>query len=338
MGTRKSWFVKELDMDIYVVGGHCRNRKCKRGEVQYTAGCITIISPKDAQVNSVLKYVSPPEVCPEKDPSIVFKAATLEGDRLYACTTTEVIIYRIPEFRQIGYISLPHFNDIHHVRPCPDGNLLVANTGLDMVMMISPTGEVLQEWNVLGEDPWRRFSPAVDYRKVASTKPHLSHPNYLFYIGEEIWVTRFYQRDAICLTSPGKRIGIATEAPHDGIVYEGKVYFTTVDGHIVIANTDTLEVERVLDLNEWNKTEKVLGWCRGLAVLDRDHIIVGFTRLRDTEWRDNLRWVQYKVGLRDSLGTPPTRISLYDIHRGRLCWECDLEECGQNTVFSIHLV
>lgn len=325
--------------DIYVVGGRQQKGWCRRGEeARYSSGTIGLLRPFKACFEPILEYVSPPEVCPEEDPSIVFKAATLEGDRLYACTTTEVIIYQIPEFCEIGYISLPHFNDVHHVRPCPDGNLLVASTGLDMVVKISPTGETLHEWNVLGEDTWRRFSRAVDYRRVSSTKPHRSHPNYLFYIGEDIWVTRFYQRDAICLNAPGKRIDIAIEAPHDGIVYEDRVYFTTVDGHIVIANTNNLRVERVLDLNEWNETKKVLGWCRGLAVLDRDHIIVGFTRLRDTKWYDNVRWVQYKVGLRDNLGGLPTRIGLYDIRRGRLCWEYDLEPHGYNTVFSIHPV
>ncbi|MEM4408415.1 MAG: hypothetical protein QXI19_06700, partial [Candidatus Caldarchaeum sp.] len=116
------------------------------------------------------------------------------------------------------------------------------------------------------------------------------------------------------------------------------VYFTTVDGHIVIANAHSLRVERVIDLNACNSAKKVLGWCRGIEVLDRDHILVGFSRLRDTEWLDNIRWVQYRVGLRDTYGNLPTRVSLYDIRRGHLCWEYDLEPYGHNTVFSIHCV
>lgn len=323
---------------FYVVGGYRSQWKRRRDEIQYTAGCISRVSPEEARVESVISYVSPPQVCPEEDPSIVFKAATLEGDRLYVCTTTEVLIYQLPEFRQVGYLSMPCFNDVHHVRPYRDGSLLVASTGLDMVVMLSPEGEILREWNVLGEDTWKRFSREIDYRKVPSTKPHRSHPNYLFLIGDDIWVTRFYQRDAICLTSPGKRIEIGLEAPHDGLVYEDRVYFTTVDGHIVIANAHSLRVERVIDLNACNSAKKVLGWCRGIEVLDRDHILVGFSRLRDTEWLDNIRWVQYRVGLRDTYGNLPTRVSLYDIRRGHLCWEYDLEPYGHNTVFSIHCV
>ncbi|HXG24689.1 MAG TPA: hypothetical protein VNJ09_09060 [Chthonomonadales bacterium] len=323
---------------FYVVGGHRSDWKRWQDEIRYTAGCISRVCLEEERVEPVINYVSPPEACPEQNPSTVFKAATREGDRLYACTTTEVLIYQLPEFQQVGYLSMPCFNDVHHVRPCPDGNLLVASTGLDMVVMVSPTGETLHEWNVLGEDTWKRFSREIDYRKVPSTKPHRSHPNYLFLIGDDIWVTRFYQRDAICLTSPGKRIEIGLEAPHDGIVYEDRVYFTTVDGHIVIADAHSLQVERVIDLNAWNSAKKVLGWCRGIEVLDRDHIIVGFSRLRDTEWLDNIRWVQYKVGLRDTYGNLPTRVSLYDIRRGRLCWEYDLEPYGHNTVFSIHHV
>ncbi|MGC2326147.1 MAG: hypothetical protein WA604_05490 [Candidatus Sulfotelmatobacter sp.] len=80
-----------------------------------------------------------------------------------------------------------------------------------MVVKFTPQGQVLAEWNVLREDPWFRFSRDVDYRKVDSTKPHQSHPYAFFQLGEEVWVIRHFQKDAICLTSPGKRINIDVE-------------------------------------------------------------------------------------------------------------------------------
>src|SRR4029079_9381251 len=96
-------------------------------------------------------------------------------------------------------VSLPFFNDVHHVRPSGDGNILVANAGLEMVLELDGAGRVLQAWNVLGEDPWRRIDPHVDYRWI-STKPHRAHPNFLFYLDDELWATRFHQGDAVSLS------------------------------------------------------------------------------------------------------------------------------------------
>ena len=137
------------------------------------------------------------------------------GIKLYACTSTEVLVFEVPGFRRIGYVSLPCFNDLHHVTPTRDGNLLVANTGLDMVVKFTPQSKVLAEWNVSDEDLWSRFSRSVDYRKVETTKPHQSHPNFVFELSDDVWVTRFEQRDAVCLTSRGKKVSIGAQRPHE---------------------------------------------------------------------------------------------------------------------------
>src|SRR5689334_11919993 len=49
---------------------------------------------------------------------------------------------------KIGYLSLPFFNDLHHVRPTPAGDLLVANAGLEMVIHMTQSGEICNVWNV----------------------------------------------------------------------------------------------------------------------------------------------------------------------------------------------
>ena len=100
-----------------------------------------------------------------------------------------------------------------------------------MVLEVTLDGRVLREWPVLGNNAWDRFSHSVDYRKV-STKPHLSHPNFVFEISDDVWVTRLRQRDAICLTRPAEPININLERPHDGLLHESLLYFTTVDGHL----------------------------------------------------------------------------------------------------------
>ena len=291
-------------------------------------------------MDACLEYVSPDDLCPPKDPSILFKAATVVGDKIYLCTTTEVLVYSLPNFEKMAHLSLPRFHDVHHVRPTDRNTLLIPVTGLDMVIEVTLDGKIIREWNVLGEHLWERFSQDVDYRRVLTTKPHLSHPNYVFELGDEIWVTRFRQQDAVCLTKPERRIAIDIEKPHDGVIYEGHIYFTTVDGHVVIANSETLEVEQVIDLNEINPSKKALGWCRGIHIVDKDHVVVGFSRLRPTKIKENLLWLKPYLNPKEDAGKLPTRIVLYNLRKRELCWEFNLEDVEHNVseIFSIHPV
>lgn len=325
--------------NIYVVGGQAKkNAFFKQEWFQYKKGIIIKIGLDSNIVEKCVDYISPPDVCLKEKSAILFKASTLINDKLYVPTQTEIIVYKIPTFELVNYISLPLFNDIHHVRLTPQENLLVVNTGLDMVIEVTSKGEIVQEWNVLGRDPWYRFKPNIDYRQIPTTKPHQSHPNYVFYINNEAWVTRFEQRDAICLNDPKKVIVIGIEKPHDGIIYDKSIFFTTVDGNIVIVDQDSLEIKQIVSLNKINNTNQALGWCRSLEIVDQDHILVGFSRLRPTKNHQNIRWLKYKLKLRDTVNTMPTRIALYNIKDLELCWEYSLEEIGMNAVFSIHKV
>ncbi len=318
---------------LYVTGGQQRNaRSMLEGDAywyKYHKGLILEVDTVTGQAERRAEYVSPPDVCADEDPAILFKCGTMAGDKLYVSTQTEVLVYNLPDFTLGTYISLPCFNDVHHVRPSRDGHLLVANSGLDMVLEITSDGEVLRIWNTLGEDPWSRVTQEADYRRVTSLKPHRSHPNHIFYLGDEPWVTRFEQRDACSLTNPVKRIDIGIERVHDGHLFDGHLYFTTVNGCIAIANVETLQVEEVIDLNTIAPPDVVLGWCRGLLVEDGT-VWVGFSRLRLTKIRRNISWV--RQGFRQLL---PTRIACYDLRRRTCITEIDLQEHGLDAVFSI---
>jgi hypothetical protein len=304
----------------------------------YEAALILRLDTVAERTNLEVEYKSPPEARANEKSSHVFKSATLVGNKFYTCTSTELLIFEVPGFNRTGYVSLPCFNDLHHISPMPDGNLLVANTGLDMVVKVTPEGQVLEQWNVLGGDPWSRFSRDVDYRKVESTKPHQSHPNAVFQLGEEIWVTRFSQRDAICLTSPGKSIQIEVQRPHDGLVYGNRIYFTTVDGRIVIADRSRLEVVQIIDLNEIHKGHErenvVLGWCRGILPLDERRVWVGFTRVRRTRFKENVLWIKHSFGETER----STHVALYDIAEKKCLQEIDLEQHGMSVIFGIYNV
>lgn len=298
----------------------------------YEKGIILRVDPELGSVERSVEYITPPAYRPESE-SISFENGELRGDRLYVCTRTEALVYRLPAFEVLTRVSLPSFNDVHHVRPTPAGNLLVASTGLDMVIEATPEGSVVQEWDVLGEPLWSRFSRDVDYRKVPTTKPHRSHPNYTFFLGDEPWVTRSQQGDAVSLNDSRRRIPVGLRPGcHDGEVYRGKVYFTTVDGTVVIANAETLEKETVVDLNKIdNPLGSLLGWCSGLWIVDEMHVWVGFTRLRSTPFVENVRWVRRLIGQ----GEKPSHVALYDIAAKKCLADINVEAHGINMVCGI---
>jgi len=321
--------------NLFVIGGQQKKIAQNKDEWhQFKKGIILQVNVDTGQVKLCVDYISPPDVCPEKDSSVLFKCGSLQNNKLYVCTQTEVLIYELPNFRKLGYVSLPCLNDVHHVRPVKNGELLIVNTGLDTVLKVTLEGKIVNEWNVLGENTWDRFSKDIDYRKVATTKPHKSHPNYVFELDDDIWVTRFEQKDALCLTYPGKRIEIGIERPHDGIVQNGFIYFTTIDGHLVIVEQNTLKINDILDLNLISNKSESLGWCRGLLI-DNDKLWVGFSRIRPTKFKENISWVKHgfkKVGIYNTL---PTRIACYDIVKKDLLQEINLEKYGLNAIFSI---
>lgn len=317
---------------LYIVGGQQRELRPLSATddwYEYQKAIVLDLDVSTELASTALEYVSPSEVCPEEGATILFKSGSIRGDRLFVCTQTEVLIYRLPDFERVGYISLPIFNDLHHVLPTPHGTLLVADTGLDVVLELSLEGDVIHQWNVLGEDPWARFSPDTDYRRVRTTKPHHAHPNFVFLVGSDVWATRFEQRDAICLTSPGRRIDIGIERVHDGIMHDGLVYFTTVDGHVVIADPLKCAVKEVIDLNAMSTGDAQLGWCRSIAV-DGDRIWVGFSRIRPTKFRENVGWVLR--GFKRDFGT---HVACYDLRRRKVVTEILVEPFGMSAIFGI---
>lgn len=291
----------------------------------YGSGVIVEIGDDDLDV--VLTYQSVPGTCGPDDP-VLLKSATLDGDRLYACTQTEVLVYSWPQLDLLTHVSHPVFNDVHHVIP-GDGTLLVAVSGQDAVAEVSTDGELVALWSVGDDRGVRRFDTGRDYRIDCDLKPHAIHPNYLFRLGDEVWVTRFERRDAVALHDPGRRIAVDRERCHDGAVHDGRVFFTTVDGCVVEADATTLAVRATHELAAV-RPNTLLGWCRGLTFLDDHRVAVGFSRIRHTRFRHTLSWI--RNGLNAS---EPTRVAIYDTRTWSLVEECDVEGAGCNAVFSI---
>jgi hypothetical protein len=325
----------EYEQIVYVTGGRQRRAAAEGGEWHAYAEAVVLKLKLDShEVETVFTYKSPPEACSGHRPSFVFKSGSLLGDALVLCTQTEVFTLDPDTTRISEYVSLPCFNDVHHVLALGKGHYVIANTGLDMILEVLADGTVGREWSALGIDVWSRFSTEIDYRKVASTKPHLAHPNYVFILDDEIWATRFEQEDAICLTRNMPPIEIGAGKPHDGLLSCGAIYFTTVNGRVVEVDADTRRIRRTIDLNAIEATGEPLGWCRGLFVTDAT-AWVGFSRFRQTRLRRNLSWVKHGFNVVGIHRTRATRLSAYDLQRNRLLDEIDLEPYGLNAIFSI---
>jgi outer membrane protein assembly factor BamB len=317
--------------DLFLVGAEQKSKVMNDWE-QFRKAVVLRMDGATKEIKRVIEYISPQEVCPEHEASISFTAGTLRENKLYVGTQTEILIYNVITKTLIDYVSLPLFNDVHHVTSRKNGNLLVANTGLDMVVELDLKGNVINLWNVMGGGPWSRFDPDTDYRKITTTKPHMSHPNFVFELNGEVWVTRCLQKDAICLTDRQKRIDIGRQLIHDGVVYNGKIYFTQVDGRIVIVNASTLKVEREVNLVEISRHNEKIGWCRGIKPLSEELILIGFSRIRPSS-KKRADGSTYYVG---DYGVMPTRLACYNIKSNTLLWEKNLEEQNMNVIYSIH--
>lgn len=322
---------------FYVTGGRQRAGAAGKEEwFSYAEARVMAVDIESRQVELVAAYDSPPEHRPD-DPrcNIVFKAGTISNDRLHVCTQTEVLTYSLPGFELLSCLSHPWFNDLHHVTVAENGNFLVAVTGLDLVVEMTADGQVVREFPVLDEDLWSRFDRTTDYRKVLTTKPHLSHPNYVFEHDGDLFTTRLEQRDVACLTDSSRGIQPGIEKLHDGVFHGDLVYFTAVDGHVIVADPGSGKVVRIHDLNAIARSDKALGWCRGIHVLDDERILVGFSRLRPSKFKDNIRWVKHRIRLRENAGMSGTRLACFDLPRSRHEWDLDLEPADMNAVFSI---
>lgn len=327
---------------IWAVGGEQRMATFRQLEEwnKFQTAVVVRVNARNGAAERVLEYVSPPENCPDDQPSILFKAATIDGDTAWLCTQTEVLECALPSFAIRRVISLPCFNDLHHVTPGPDGTLFVAVTGLDAVAELTREGELIRLVDVLGGDPWERFARDVDWRKVHTTKPHRSHPNFVFFVDGRPWVTRFEQRDAVPVDDPaggGDRFPVSHgKGIHDGCLHDGRLHFTSVDGHLVTFDLATGE-RTDFDLNTLREPDddRPLGWCRGVLPLG-GRIWVGFTRLRHTRLRQNLSWIRHGFRTTEFHRGLPTRISMYDLEQPAVLRHVDLEAVGLNAIFSIH--
>ena len=261
---------------------------------------------------------------PDEHPNLQYTACCLEGDILWLPTDTEVYKLKYPSLEVLTVISHPCFHNIHSVNVF-DGKVYITSTGLDLVAVYDTEGELLELINAEGKDLWHRFSEEEDYRLIHSTRPHDCHPNFVFSWKGEAWVTRCKQQDAVNLhnieeqielTIPEKRISV-----HDGVLFKDKVYFTSVDGYILIADPESKKLEQEINVLDHLGGEK-LGWCRGLSISEDGVAYLGFSRIRRTKVVERLSWLVR--GQIDKMTYVPACVLAYDLNKKSVIRQYDI--------------
>ncbi len=304
-------------MKFLVTGGIERKENPNYSEGRgFEEARLSILDFKNKKINKLISLSESDDSFeksnyPKTNPSILFTAATHDGDTLWLCTETEVFDYAYPSMKLRRKVSYPCFQNIHHVAPYKDKYIAVVSTGLDMVVLLDRQKlEIGRLINVEGKTPWHRFDSKIDYRLVHSTKPHDAHPNYFFILDGEMWATRLKQQDAINLNDFKKSIHIGGAGVHDGHVMGECIYFTCVYGEIIVVDRKTLQVRERIDLKMLEGVDRPLGWCRGIA-FDKEFAYVAFGRLRPTKFRENISWARDFLAGRVSI--TKTRIVCYNL-------------------------
>jgi DNA-binding beta-propeller fold protein YncE len=322
---------------LLITGGILRPNGFELGEGKYYGEAVLL--KLDLESGSTQKCISITEGnanFPKAHPNLEFTAGSQEPNTLWLSTDTEIRHYQYPSLTLLDTFSHPCFHNIHSVAVYGE-RLYVTSTGLDLVAILNKhNGKIEQLINAEGKPTWHRFDQNTDYRKKHSTRPHDCHPNYIFWLHGEPWVTRCTQEDAVCLTDFNKRIAIHENdwdlSVHDGIVRGNEVLFSTVDGCIVVVDTDTYKIKEIIKLYQLPGYGHIRGWCRGLY-LQGNLLYIGFSRLRKTKGQGKLAWLsQLSI-----LGTPSKNASIlvYDLENRTIIKDYPIPQGDIDAIYTI---
>jgi len=291
-----------------------------------------LLKLRDGQVIARLDYAG----CElDQQVSKSFKAATIRGDHAYTCTNTEVVKIDLRTLTIVERHTHRLFNDLHHVTQVGD-HFFVASTGTDSVLEFDHQFELVHRYPVAGDEILARFGADADFRAIPNSKPHLAHPNFVEAWDGEIWVTNFDKGRVESLQSDRHHV-VSEHRIHDGIPALDRIWFTAVNGTVIKLDPKTGAVEST-ELASMTRTDRLLGWCRGIVPFSDTDVLVGFSKLRETKARENLKWIGNKFLKQNFALSLPTRIARYDLARGTETWRLELENHGMDAVFSIHVL
>jgi|GEM_PF-225964 len=306
------------DVDFFLCGGQESHRGSSR---MYGSAKILQCSIKNNEliVTNTLDYQTDVRQI-HPNTNIMFKAGSIDKGALYVVTETEVLTVCNRTLAILDTVTHPSFNDLHHVIT-HKGTLYIANTGLDCVSIYNSKTHSLEHQPAIISAEHCRVEPDIDYRLIASTKPHFVHPNHLFVVDDEVWVTRCDTMDAVSINDHTRRIFIGEHLVHDGVVFKNRIYFTCVDGNIKVFDVATLAKVHDTNLNEF--IPNINGWCRGIMPVSSNLVVVGLSKYRQSKRRAFSTQKSY------------ARLVMIDIYKQQVIWDFDISRIGMDAIFSI---
>lgn len=300
-------------------------------EALYEEAVAAVLDTSTGALRAFHRHRDPPDVCGGQPDMVghAFKGMHRDGRHWLLCTERNLLWVDGGGGVRRSW-SDPLLNDVHHALR-HQGSLWVTSTGLDAVLEVRDD----QVWAVHPLTPGAD-EPArdIDWR-TRSTRPHQVHPNHLFVHEGRVWVTRLHGRDAVEVGGEG-HWELGKERLHDGVLHEGCVWFTTVDGHLVAHDAGTGVCRRRIDLGVGSSRKRPLGWCRGLAFTG-EVAWVGMTRIRATRWRQNLAFVRGLMRGVQHATRHPTRVVGVRWRTGEVVAEWEVEEVGLHALFGIEV-
>jgi hypothetical protein len=322
-----------MSFDILLFGGRNYPHPQARPVWHQFQTAVMLRVRDDGEVVARLEYEGGP-IEREIGLSCCFKAATIIGDHAYACTNTEVLKIDLRNLSIVEHHSHRFFNDLHHVNRIDD-RFFVAGTGIDSVLEYDAKFDLIKRHPIANDEIIERFGHEADYRRIHNTKPHLAHPNYVESWGGEVWVSNFDKCRVESLTSDRKYV-VSEFKIHDGVPAHGKIWFTSVNGRVITLDPRT-GAPTTYNLEPMSDASRLLGWCRGIAPISDTDVLVGFSKLRETKARENLKWIGNKLLGQSFALSQASRIARYDLARATETWRLETEKHGMDAMFSIHV-
>jgi hypothetical protein len=219
----------------------------------------------------------------------------VHGDYVYAGSWNGVYELRLDSLELNRFISHHLMNDMHGIH-AGDDYLITVLTGKDTVVLTDYDGNVVDYFSItsdlrivkeegLTQYDWRflskQFRGATGYW----------HFNYIQKFGDEIWLTSRNANAFVVVNLEQRKVNLRLmnlSTPvllHDGLFHNGRYYFTSIDGKIIIAEDsrtssfnprEAIEtvglfnrdlVTKVIRLNE-TQLGREPNWCRGIACSD----------------------------------------------------------------------
>jgi hypothetical protein len=249
--------------------------------------------------------------------------ASWDGDLLLQPLLTELVWIDPGTFRVVRRLSHPWMHGVHAAVRRADGRLAVASAGADAVIHLDDDGCLVGAW---------RLGPVRDgdlrHLPYGALKPHHAHPNGLAEVDGVLWVTSLELRAA--LAEDGRVWPLGDGLPHDGVLREGRRWFSCTDGRIRALDPATGALVEQIDLNALQPSRRRLGWCRGVEVTG-NRLWAGLSMLRATTRREVARWMfQGERGRK-----LPTRIVEVDRARRAIVRTIELGNDQGGTIYGV---